>query len=413
MTRRVVVTGMGAITPIGNDVKTFWANLKAGIHGIGPITKFDASELNTNLAAEVKNFNAKDYMDRKEAKRMDPYSQYAVAAAGEAVADAGLDLSQADVDRIGVYLGTGIGGIQEIQTGVIKMMDKGIKRVNPLFVPVSISNMGAANISMHFGLKGPALTMVTACASANNAIGEAFRYIKHGYADVMLAGGAEGAINEIGLGGFDNLTATSEATDPDRASIPFDQDRNGFVMGEGAGILVLESLEGALARGAKIYAEIVGYGATSDAYHLTQPSADGSGAAKAMLLALEEGGIAKEEVSYINAHGTGTPANDSSETVAIKRAFGEDLAYKIPVSSTKSAVGHLLGAAGAVEAVASILAIHDSFIPATLGFKNADPACDLDIVPNVGRQQEVNVAISNTLGFGGHNTVIAFKKVGE
>jgi len=413
MTRRVVVTGMGAITPIGNDVKTFWANLKAGIHGIGPITKFDASELNTNLAAEVKDFNAKDYMDRKEAKRMDPYTQYAVAAAGEAVADAGLDLSQADVDRIGVYLGTGIGGIQEIQTGVIKMMDKGIKRVNPLFVPVSISNMGAANISMHFGLKGPALTMVTACASANNAIGEAFRYIKHGYADVMLAGGAEGAINEIGLGGFDNLTATSEATDPDRASIPFDQDRNGFVMGEGAGILVLESLEGALARGAKIYAEIVGYGTTSDAYHLTQPSADGSGAAKAMLLALEEGGIAKEEVSYINAHGTGTPANDSSETVAIKRAFGEDLAYKIPVSSTKSAVGHLLGAAGAVEAVASILAIHDSFIPATLGFKNADPACDLDIVPNVGRQQEVNVAISNTLGFGGHNTVIAFKKVGE
>lgn len=413
MTRRVVVTGMGVITPIGNDVKTFWANLKAGIHGIGPITKFDASELNTNLAAEVKDFNAKDYMDRKEAKRMDPYSQYAVAAAGEAVADAGLDLSQADVDRIGVYLGTGIGGIQEIQTGVIKMMDKGIKRVNPLFVPVSISNMGAANISMHFGLKGPALTMVTACASANNAIGEAFRYIKHGYADVMLAGGAEGAINEIGLGGFDNLTATSEATDPDRASIPFDQDRNGFVMGEGAGILVLESLEGALARGAKIYAEIVGYGATSDAYHLTQPSADGSGAAKAMLLALEEGGIAKEEVSYINAHGTGTPANDSSETVAIKRAFGEDLAYKIPVSSTKSAVGHLLGAAGAVEAVASILAIHDSFIPATLGFKNADPACDLDIVPNVGREQEVNVAISNTLGFGGHNTVIAFKKVGE
>jgi len=413
MTRRVVVTGMGAITPIGNDVKTFWANLKAGIHGIGPITKFDASELNTNLAAEVKDFNAKDYMDRKEAKRMDPYSQYAVAAAGEAVADAGLDLSQVDVDRIGVYLGIGIGGIQEIQTGVIKMMDKGIKRVNPLFVPVSISNMGAANISMHFGLKGPALTMVTACASANNAIGEAFRYIKHGYADVMLAGGAEGAINEIGLGGFDNLTATSEATDPDRASIPFDQDRNGFVMGEGAGILVLESLEGALARGAKIYAEIVGYGATSDAYHLTQPSADGSGAAKAMLLALEEGGIAKEEVSYINAHGTGTPANDSSETVAIKRAFGEDLAYKIPVSSTKSAVGHLLGAAGAVEAVASILAIHDSFIPATLGFKNADPACDLDIVPNVGREQEVNVAISNTLGFGGHNTVIAFKKVGE
>ena len=413
MTNRVVVTGMGAITPIGNDAKTFWTNLKAGEHGFGPITKFDAKDLNAKLAAEVKNFNPKDFMDRKEAKRMDLYSQYAVAAAIEAVADANLDVENADVDRIGVYLGTGIGGIQEIEKGVLKMQDKGIKRVNPLFVPVSISNMGAANISMHFGLKGPALTMVTACASANNAIGEAFRYIKHGYADVMIAGGAEGAINEIGLGGFDNLTATSDSINPDRASIPFDKDRNGFVMGEGAGILVLESLESAQDRGANIYAEISGYGSTSDAYHLTAPSEDGSGAAKAMLNALEEGNIAKEEVSYINAHGTSTPANDSSETVAIKRAFGEELAYKIPVSSTKSSVGHLLGAAGAVEAIASIMAIKDSFIPATLGYKNPDPLCDLDIVPNVGREQEVNVVVSNTLGFGGHNTVIAFKKVGE
>lgn len=413
MTNRVVVTGMGAITPIGNDAKTFWTNLKAGEHGFGPITKFDAKDLNAKLVAEVKDFNPKDFMDRKEAKRMDLYSQYAVAAAIEAVADANLDVENADVDRIGVYLGTGIGGIQEIEKGVLKMQDKGIKRVNPLFVPVSISNMGAANISMHFGLKGPALTMVTACASANNAIGEAFRYIKHGYADVMIAGGAEGAINEIGLGGFDNLTATSDSINPDRASIPFDKDRNGFVMGEGAGILVLESLESAQARGANIYAEISGYGSTSDAYHLTAPSEDGSGAAKAMLNALEEGNIAKEEVSYINAHGTSTPANDSSETVAIKRAFGEELAYTIPVSSTKSSVGHLLGAAGAVEAIASIMAIKDSFIPATLGYKNPDPLCDLDIVPNVGREQEVNVVVSNTLGFGGHNTVIAFKKVGE
>ncbi|WP_413539971.1 beta-ketoacyl-ACP synthase II [Aerococcus viridans] len=413
MTNRVVVTGMGAITPIGNDAKTFWTKLKAGEHGFGPITKFDAKDLNAKLVAEVKDFNPKDFMDRKEAKRMDLYSQYAVAAAIEAVADANLDVENADVDRIGVYLGTGIGGIQEIEKGVLKMQDKGIKRVNPLFVPVSISNMGAANISMHFGLKGPALTMVTACASANNAIGEAFRYIKHGYADVMIAGGAEGAINEIGLGGFDNLTATSDSINPDRASIPFDIDRNGFVMGEGAGILVLESLESAQARGANIYAEISGYGSTSDAYHLTAPSEDGSGAAKAMLNALEEGNIAKEEVSYINAHGTSTPANDSSETVAIKRAFGEELAYKIPVSSTKSSVGHLLGAAGAVEAIASIMAIQDSFIPATLGYKNPDPLCDLDIVPNVGREQEVNVVVSNTLGFGGHNTVIAFKKVGE
>ncbi len=413
MTNRVVVTGMGAITPIGNNVKTFWSNLKAGVNGFGPITKFDGKDLNAKLVAEVKDFNPKDYMDRKEAKRMDPYSQYAVAAADEAVSHAGLDLENMDLDRVGVYLGTGIGGIQEIEKGVIKMKDKGIKRVNPLFVPVSISNMGAANISMHLGLRGPALTMVTACASANNAIGEAFRYIKHGYADVMLAGGAEGAINEIGLGGFDNLTATSDAEDPNRASIPFDADRNGFVMGEGAGILVLESLDSAIARGATIYAEIGGYGSTSDAYHLTAPSEDGSGAAKAMLLALEEGNIPKEDVSYINAHGTSTPANDSSETTAIKRAFGEELAYQIPVSSTKSAVGHLLGAAGAVEAIASIMAIHDSFIPATLGYKNPDPLCDLDIVPNEGRNQEVNVVVSNTLGFGGHNTVIAFKKVGE
>lgn len=411
MNRRVVITGMGAITPIGNDVKTFWENLKAGKHGFGPITKFDATETGISLAAEVKDFEAKDYMDRKEAKRMEPYSQYGVAASQEAIKDSGLNLEELDMSRFGVYFGTGIGGIQEIETGIRKMLDKGPKRVNPLFVPMAISNMGAANISMHFGINGPALTMVTACASANNAIGEAFRYIKHGYADFMLAGGGESSINEIGIAGFANLTALNTTDDPNRASIPFDKERAGFVMGEGAGMLVLETLENAQARGAQIYGEIVGYGATSDAYHLTAPKEDGSGAANAMLLALAEAGLGVEEVSYINAHGTSTPTNDKGETTAIKRALGEELAYKIPISSTKSAVGHLLGAAGAVEAIASLKAIQESFIPATLGYLVPDEECDLDVVPNIGREQEIDVVLSNTLGFGGHNTVLCFKKV--
>lgn len=411
MERRVVVTGMGAITPIGNSVETYWGNLKAGKHGFGPITKFDASDIGVSLAGEVKDFNPKDYMDRKEAKRMDPYSQYGIAASKEAIEDSGLNLEELDMARMGVYYGTGIGGIQEIETGVRKMVEKGPKRVNPLFVPMAISNMGAANISMHFGINGPALTMVTACASANNAIGEAFRYVKHGYADFMLAGGGESAINPIGMAGFANLTALNTTDNPDRASIPFDKERAGFVMGEGAGMLMMESLESAQERGAHIYAEIVGYGSTSDAYHLTAPKEDGSGAASAMLLALQEGNLKTEDVSYINAHGTATQANDSGETTAIKRAFGEELAKKIPVSSTKSAVGHLLGAAGAVEAVAAIKAIEDSYIPATLGYEVPDENCDLDVVPNVGREQEVNVVLSNTLGFGGHNTVLCFKKV--
>ncbi|AMB98494.1 beta-ketoacyl-[acyl-carrier-protein] synthase II [Aerococcus urinaehominis] len=411
MTERVVITGMGAITPLGNDVATYWSGLKAGNHAFGPITKFDASELGVNLAAEVKDFKAKDYMDRKEAKRMDPYSQYGIAASQEAIKDAGLNLADLDTERFGVYFGTGIGGIQEIETSIRKMLDKGPKRVNPLFVPMAISNMGAANISMNLGLHGPALTMVTACASANNAIGEAFRYIKHGYADYMLAGGGESSINEIGMAGFDNLTALNDTDNPDRASIPFDKDRAGFVMGEGAGMLVLESLSSAQARGAKIYAELVGYGATSDAYHLTAPREDGMGAVKAMNLALAEAGLSHEDVSYINAHGTSTPANDSSETAAIKTAFGEELAHKIPVSSTKSAIGHLLGAAGAVEAIAAIKAIEEGFIPPTVGYQEQDPACDLDYVPNEGRAADVQVVLSNTLGFGGHNTVLCFKKI--
>lgn len=412
-TRRVVVTGLGAVTPIGNNVSDFWENLKAGKHGFAPITQFDASDTGVTLAAEVKNFDPKDYLDRKSVKRMDPYAHYGVVASMEAVKDAGLDTHNMDTNRFGVYFGTGIGGVQEIERGVKKSVERGPKRVNPLFVPMAISNMGAANISMQLGLHGPTLTMVTACASANNAIGEAFRYIKHGYADYMLAGGGESAICEIAIAGFANLTALSLSTDPDRASIPFDKERNGFVMGEGAGMLVLESLESAQKRGAKIYGEIVGYGQSSDAYHLTAPTPEGLGAKAAIEQALAEAALTVNDVDYINAHGTSTPANDRAETMAIKLAFGEELAHKIPVSSTKSALGHLLGAAGAVEAIACLKGMEDSYIPATLNYQVSDPDCDLDYVANEGRSQAINVAISNTLGFGGHNTVLCMKKVSD
>lgn len=413
MSRRVVITGMGAISPLGNSVESFWRNLKQGKHGIGPISHFDATETGIHVAAEVKNFDPAAYMNRKEYKRMDVYSQYGIAASQEAVLDAKFDWEHIDKARFGVYFGTGIGGIQEIEKGILRMQKKGPKRVNPLFVPMAISNMGAANISMHFGLQGPALTLVTACASANNAIGEAFRAIKDGYMDYALAGGGESAINEIGIAGFANLTALNTTTDPNRASIPFDKERTGFVMGEGAGVLVLESYDAAVARGAKIYAEISGYGATSDAYHLTAPHKDGKGAVKAMQLAMQEAGVLSEQVDYINAHGTSTPANDSSETAAIKATFGEVKGKTIPVSSTKSAVGHLLGAAGVIEAIASVKAMTDSFIPGNLNYQVPDEACDLNIVPPMGKEQAVDVVLSNTLGFGGHNTVLCFKKVKE
>lgn len=406
---RVVITGMGAITPLGNDVATFWNNLKEGVNGIAPITKFDKKDLDVHVAAEVKNFNAADYMDRKEAKRMDLFSQYGVAAALEAVKDSGITPDNTDFDRFGVIVGSGIGGLTVMESQIIKMHDKGPTRVAPFFVPMAIGNMVAGNISIKIGARGVCTSIVTACASATNAIGEAFRHIKHGYADAIVAGGAEGTICEIGIAGFAALTALSNSQDPNRASIPFDKERHGFVMGEGAGVVVLESLEHAQARGAHIYAEVVGYGATADCYHMTAPTPDGSGAGKAMIAAMQEAGVSPEQVDYINAHGTSTPANDSAETTAIRYALGQ-AADRVKVSSTKSMTGHLLGAAGAIEAIACIKAIEDDFMPPTINVEEQDPACDLDIIPNVGQAGQVDIALSNSLGFGGHNAVLCFKK---
>lgn len=406
---RVVITGMGAVTPLGNNVTDFWNRIKNGQHGFAPITKFDASETGITVAAEVKDFDPSQFMDRKEYKRMDLYSQYAVAASVQAVADSGLEVDKIDATRFGVMIGSGIGGLNEMESGIIKMHNKGPKRVPPLFVPMTIGNMAAGNTSIKVGAKGISLDIVTACASATNSIGEAYRNIKHGYSDVILAGGAEGTICEIGIAGFAALTALSESEDPDRASIPFDKERNGFVMGEGAGVLMLESLEHAKARGANILAEVVGYGSNSDAYHMTAPTEDGSGAGKAMQMALADAGITPDQVDYINAHGTSTPANDSSETKAIKYALGE-AAEKVAISSTKSMTGHLLGAAGGIESVACVKAIQEGFLPPTLGLRVPDEKCDLDYVANTGRPKEITYALNNSLGFGGHNAVLCFKK---
>lgn len=407
---RVVITGMGAITPLGNTVDAFWNSLKNGENGIAPITKFDASETGISVAAEVKDFEPALYMDRKEYKRMDLYSQYAVAASVQAVADAGLEVDKIDATRFGVIIGSGIGGLNEMESGIIKMENKGPKRVPPMFVPMTIGNMAAGNTSIKIGAKGTSLDIVTACASATNSIGEAYRNIKHGYSDAIVAGGAEGTICKIGIAGFAALTALSESTNPDRASIPFDKERNGFVMGEGAGVLLLESLEHAQKRGANILAEVVGYGTNSDAYHMTAPSVDGSGAGEAMKMAMKEAGIDASEVDYINAHGTSTPANDSSETKAIKYALGEDNAKNVAISSSKSMTGHLLGAAGGIESIACVKALMEDFVPPTRGLQVADEACDLDYIPNVGRAKEVRYTLNNSLGFGGHNAVLCFKK---
>jgi len=409
---RVVVTGLGAITPVGNDVNTFWNNIKDGVCGIDFITHFDATDFKVKLAAEVKNFDPNSYMDRKEAKRMDVFSQYAVAAATEAVEDSKLDLETIDKNRFGVVVGSGIGGIGTIEKEQTKFLDKGPNKVYPLFIPMIISNMAAGNVAIKFQARGICTTVVTACATGTNAIGEAYRMIQYGTADVMIAGGTESSITPLSIAGFTTLTALSKSEDAKRASIPFDAERDGFVMGEGAGILILESLEHAQKRGAKIYAEVVGYGSTCDAYHMTSPSPDGEGAARAMELAITEAGIAKEEVSYINAHGTSTPVNDKYETTAIKRVFG-DYSKNVPVSSTKSMVGHLLGAAGAVEGVICIKALQEGFIPPTIGYSVPDPDCDLDYVPNVGRKADLKYAMSNSLGFGGHNAVILMKKWSE
>ena len=411
MERRVVITGMGALTPIGNNVKEFWNNAKEGKNGIDYVTLVNKDEVSVKVAGEVKNFDAAEAVGKKESKRLDRFSQFALACADEAIKSSGLDLDNVDKNRIGVLVGSGIGGFSTIETEITKMAT-GSKRVSPFFIPMAISNMAAGNISIKYGLKGPSTAVVTACATGTNGIGEAFRQIKHGYADIMLAGGVEAPITKIGIEGFNSLKALNTSNDPKKASIPFDSERSGFVMGEGAGILVLESLESAKKRNANILAEIVGYGSTCDAYHITSPDPDGEGASRAMIEAMEEAKINKEEVSYINAHGTSTKLNDKFETIAIKRTFG-DYAYKIPVSSTKSMTGHLLGAAGAIEAIICIESLRDNFVPPTIGYKNQDEDCDLDYVPNEGRSHEVNYALTNSLGFGGHNATLLFKKWNE
>jgi 3-oxoacyl-[acyl-carrier-protein] synthase II len=409
MERRVVITGMGALTPIGNDVNTFWNNAKSGKLGIDYITLIDQDLIDVKIAAEVKDFDADTLIGKKESKRLDRFAQFGLVASDEAIKNSGIDLEKEDLYRFGVMLGSGIGGFETIETECTKIATGKSRRVSPFFVPMTIINLGAGNVAIKFGLKGPCTSAVTACATGTNNIGDAFRTIKHGYADVMLAGGAEAPITRLGVTGFHSMKALNSDNNPERASIPFDKDRSGFVMGEGAGLVVLESLEHAQARGANIIAEIVGYGSTCDAYHITSPAPDGSGAAKAMKDAIEEAGIKPEEVSYINAHGTSTSLNDQFETAAIKKAFGE-VAYKIPISSTKSMTGHLLGAAGAIEAIICAKALQDGFIPPTIGYETKDEELDLDYVPNVGRVQELEYALTNSLGFGGHNATLLLKK---
>jgi 3-oxoacyl-[acyl-carrier-protein] synthase II len=412
MNHRVVITGLGAVTPIGNTVEEFFKNVKSGVCGIDFITHFDTEDYAVKLAAVVRDFDPMLYMDFKEAKRMDRFSQFAVAASAQAIQDSGIDLESIDKDRFGVVVGSGIGALACIEKEAKTLMEKGPKRVHPLFIPMTITNMAAGNIAIKFGARGICTNVVTACATGTNCIGDAFRNIKHGYADLILAGGTEASVTPLGVSGFSALTALSVSQDPKRASIPFDKDRNGFVMGEGAGILLLEEYEHAKNRGAKIYAEIVGYGATGDAYHITSPSPDGYGGAMSMKNAMKEAGITPKEISYVNAHGTSTPINDRLETLAMKTAFGDE-AYNIPVSSTKSMIGHLLGAAGAVEAVVCVKAIDEGFIPATIGLLETDEECDLDYVPNVGRRADLSYVMSNNLGFGGHNASLIFKKMEE
>lgn len=409
MSRRVVITGMGAVTPIGNSVEEFWDNIKKQTVGIGEITKFDTTDYKVKLAAEVKDFDPKNYMDFKDAKRMDPFCQYAVAATKEALEDAKLEVTEENADRIGCIIGSGIGGIGTIEKEYQKLMEKGSKRVSPLLIPMIIGNMASGNVSIHFGLKGKSTCIVTACASGTNSIGEAFRTIKYGEADAMVAGGAEAAITPLSMSGFTSLTALNETTDPLRASIPFDAERHGFVMGEGAGIVVLEELEHAKKRGAKIYAEVVGYGSTSDAYHITSPNEDGIKPADAMKEAMKEADAKPEQITYINAHGTSTKYNDLTETRAVKLAFGE-AADKVVMNSTKSMIGHLLGAAGGVEAVVCAKSIQEGYVHPTVGLKNADPDCDLDCVADGPRNMDIQYAMSNSLGFGGHNASLLFKK---
>lgn len=407
--RRVVVTGLGVVTPIGNNVPDFWNSIKEGKVGIGPITKFDTSEYKVKIAAEVKGFAAKEHMDFKAAKRMEPFAQYAVAAAKEAYRDSGLDMNQEDPFRAGVIVGSGVGSLQQAEGAQMKIVEKGPSKVNPLLVPLMISNMAAGNVSIQLGFRGKCTSVVTACASGTHCIGDAFRAIQYGDADIMAAGGAESSICPTGVAGFSALTALSNSEDCTRASIPFDKERDGFVLGEGAGVVILEELEHAKARGARIYAEVVGYGATADAYHITSPAEDGSGAARAMELAMEEAGVKPEQVEYINAHGTSTHHNDLFETRAIKLAFGE-AAYKTVINSTKSMIGHLLGAAGGVEFVACVKTLEDDFIHQTVGTRETDEECDLNYAIGAPVQKKIQYAMSNSLGFGGHNATLLLRR---
>ena len=409
MERRVVITGLGAITPIGNNVEEFWKGIKEGKCGIDEITHFDTTNYKVKLAAEVKGFNPEEHFDRRGAKRLDTFSQFAIVAAKEAWKDSKLDKEKEDMERVGVILGSGIGGLETMEKEMSNLHEKGPDRVSPMFIPMNIANMAAGNVAIELGAKGESISMVTACASGTHCIGESFRMIKNGYQDIVLTGGTEASITPIGIAGFTNIKALSQATDKNRASIPFDKERSGFVMGEGAGIVILEELEHAKSRGAKIYAEVVGYGATSDAYHITSPAPGGEGGARAMKIAMQEAGARPEDITYINAHGTSTHLNDSCETMAIKSAIGE-ASKNVMVSSTKGHTGHLLGAAGGVEAVVCAKAVEEGFVPATINYQVQDEECDLDIVPNEGRKVDIKYAMSNSLGFGGHNASILLKK---
>ncbi|KAB3535200.1 beta-ketoacyl-ACP synthase II [Alkaliphilus pronyensis] len=410
MNRRVVITGIGSITPIGNTVEEYWNSLLSGVSGIDYITKFDTSDYPTRIAAEVKGFNPEEHIDKKEARKMDRFTQFAVAASLMAMKDAGLKIEDIVAEKFGVILGSGIGGIETLENQHQRLMEKGVKRISPFFIPMMISNIGAGHVSMCLGAKGPNTTIVTACASSTNAIGEAYRVIKGGSADVMITGGMEASITPLSIAGFCSMKAMSTHNEaPKKASRPFDLNRDGFVMGEGSGILMLEELDHALKRGAKIYAEVVGYGMSADAYHITAPSPEGEGAARSMELALSDADIPYQSIDYINAHGTSTPYNDKFETMAIKSVFKEH-AKDISISSTKSMTGHLLGAAGGIEAIACVLAIKEDVIPPTINLENPDPECDLDYTANKAKKREVNYALSNSLGFGGHNATIIIKK---
>ncbi|HIY46327.1 MAG TPA: beta-ketoacyl-ACP synthase II [Candidatus Borkfalkia excrementipullorum] len=410
MEKRVVVTGLGAVSPLGNDVKTTWENMKKGVCGIDIVTKFDITDYKCKFAGEVRDFDPTLYMPKGDVRKTDLYCQYAVAAATQAYEDSGMTAESVEPERFGVYIGSGIGGIHTLVTEHSKLVEKGPGRVSPFFVPMMISNIASGTVAIKYNAQGPNVAIVTACATSTNSIGEAYRAIKHGYADAMLAGGSEAAITPLCFAGFISCQALSQSEDKNRASIPFDKERAGFVMGEGGAVVMLEEYEHAKARGAKIYAEVVGYGCTNDAYHMTAPNPEAIASAKAIELAAKEGGIAAGRDVYVNTHGTGTPLNDKTETLALKRAFGQG-AYELRVSSTKSMTGHMLGAAGGIEAIASILALDEGIVPPTINYRVKDEECDLDITPNEAIKAELKFALSTSLGFGGHNGCLAFRKI--